>query len=233
MSQTKALYRLQQLDLGIDTHRSRAREITAALEDDGTLREAQSAVEALQHDLRSEETRVADLNLEIQSVTTQTAQLTDRLYGGSVNNPKELEDIQDKIAERKRRRAVLEDQLLDAMIAVEDLQASLAGGAARLREVQTAWDGTHQALKQELQRVKQELKTLKTERDTAAGAVNADNLELYQSLRAQKRGQAVTALDGEMCSWCRVGQTANIVLRVRRGQDVILCASCGRILVAI
>ena len=77
MSLTKALHRLQTLDTTIDNHRQRIREISSILEGDTTLHDAQVAVKSLQDELRPQETRSADLNLEIQSVSTQITQLTE------------------------------------------------------------------------------------------------------------------------------------------------------------
>jgi predicted nucleic acid-binding Zn-ribbon protein len=233
MSQTKALYRLQKLDLDIDAHRKRIRDITEQLEQDTTLRNAQAAVKAILDDLRPREKRIKDLNLEIQTVSTQAKQFSDRLYGGSVSNPKELEDLQNKIEERKRRRTALEDDLLETMITVEELQAALGEANDHLTEVESAWNAEHTALSNEAKRLKSELKSLKVERHEAEADVSAANLELYQTLRAQKRGQAVAVLQGEACSVCRVGQTSNIVQQVRHSDDIIYCSGCGRILVAI
>lgn len=232
MSQSKTLLRLQQLDLELDTRRSRIREITAALEQDVELRRAQQTVDAIQGKLRPAETRAADLNLELQTVSTQSTELSKRLYGGTVSNPKELEDIQDKIAERKRRHAHLENELLETMITIEELQESQAKAYDRLHTVEAKRATEHESLTHEMKRLKQEIKVLKTDRQAAADQVTAENMELYDTLRARKQRIAVAALDGDMCSVCRVGQTSNIVQQVRQDQNLIMCSSCGRILVA-
>jgi predicted nucleic acid-binding Zn-ribbon protein len=233
MGQNKALYRLQKLDLDIDASVRRIRDITAALEHDSVLRQAEAEVTALQEALRPLETRAADLSLELQAVADQAAQLTTRLYDGEVSNPKELQDIQNKITELKRRHASVEDRLLETMISIEDLQASLAEASSRLSEVQAARAAERQALSEELRRLKQDLKTSKAERQELARQVNPETLKLYDTLRASKQGRAVAVLEDSSCSICRVGQTSNIVQQVRQGQELILCSSCGRILVAL
>jgi len=233
MNQTKALYRLQRIDLELDARRARLREVTAALEQDSVLRQARADVASLQEALRPEEARVRDLNLEIQSVTTQSSQLSSRLYGGKVNNPKELRDIEGKIDELKRRHAQLENMLLETMIKVEEFQASLAAANARLGEIEAAHASEFDALTAEQHRLKREIKALKTERETAMQNVSSENLDLYQTLRLQKHGHAVAVLEGERCSYCRVDQTTTEAQLIRQGQRVIFCSSCGRILVAI
>jgi predicted nucleic acid-binding Zn-ribbon protein len=217
MSQTRALYRLQKLDLELESRRARAREVTAALEDDGV----------------PQETRAADLSLEIKTVAEQTKQLNARLYGGTVNNPKELEDLQHKIAERQRRHAALEDALLETMIAVEELQEALSAARAHLQEVEQGWAATQAALKTELDRLKNEIRHLKADRQQLEQTISAEYLALYQNLRARKNGYAVAALEGDSCSICGVGQTTATVQQVRQGLELITCESCGRILIAL
>ncbi|MBN1201592.1 MAG: hypothetical protein JXJ20_07030 [Anaerolineae bacterium] len=233
MSQIPALYRLQRIDLDLDARRQRLREITAELEEDSALRQAQAEVKSLRDALTPQEARITDLNLEIQTVTTQREQFTDRLYGGKVSNPKELQDLQGKVAELKRRRAQLEDKLLETMIKVEELQEALVTATRRLEQVQADLSMGLENLTKEQQRLKREVKDLKADREAAVRAIPADNLELYKTLRSKKRGHAVAVLEGDMCSCCHVSQTTVLVQQVRQGQEMVMCASCGRILVAI
>lgn len=233
MSQAKILYRFQKLDLELDARRYRVSQITATLEQDSTIRQAQAEVDALQEALRHRETHAADLNLELQSVASQVTELGNHLYGGHVNNPKELGDIENKIAERKRHHASLENDLLETMIAVEELQASLSEAARLLNEVKASRATEHQALIDEMQRLKGEIKTLKTNRKALETQITPDNLELYQTLRAKKQGHAVAFLDGEACSRCKVDQTTLLVQQVRQDHEIIMCDNCGRILVAL
>lgn len=216
----------------MEVRRKRIRAINAELEENTALQQAQTTVEDIQNQLRPKETRMADLNLEIKSVAEQTKQLSNQLYNGTVSNPKELEDIQGKIAERERRHEALEEELLETMIIVEDLQASLATATEQLSTIKAAWEAEHTALIQEARKLKAEYRALKTERGPAEEAVAPHNLQRYNSLRKQKRGVAVAVLEGESCSGCRVAQTSNVVQQVRQGQEIITCAGCGRILVA-
>lgn len=233
MSQTKALYRLQKIDMGIKSLRSRLREIMAALEQDELLRQARTELTGLREALRPQEAHAADPNLELQSISEQSRQLSDRLYSGKVGNPKELQEIEGKIAELKRRHADRENELLETMMAVEDLQISLITASQRLSEAESNWAAQQKTLQDEQHRLKVELKALKAEREKSAKAIPEELLTLYQTLRATKQGHAVAVLNGEMCSYCRVSQTTTMVQRILRDQELLTCSSCGRILVAL
>ncbi len=231
MNQSAALYRLQKVDHELDTRRARVQAITEQLGQNDAVRQAEAAVASAEHSLRPLQTRLNDLNLELKSVATQTAQLTERLYGGTVSNPKELEDIQEKIAERKRRHAELENRLLDTMIEVEDVQAALADATLHLQALRTTRRSETAALEEELARLKTEIKHYKAEREAALAPVLPESLTLYKQLRAAKGGTAVALLNGVSCTVCRVEQTMNVVQQVKH-DDLVRCANCGRILVA-
>ena len=233
MSQTRVMYRLQKIDLELDAQRRRMREINAALEQDGGLGQARAEVATLQDALHKQETRSTDLNLEIKAITDQAAQLNDRLYGGRVNNPKELQDIEGKVAELKRRRATLENALLESMIKIEELQAALAEAADRLAQVESQRAAEEESLAEEKNRLKRSIKKLKVDRETVVRDLSDANLQIYETLRASKHGHAVAVLEGESCTSCGVRATANVVQQVRQDNELVYCTSCGRILIAL
>ncbi|HML21041.1 MAG TPA: C4-type zinc ribbon domain-containing protein [Aggregatilinea sp.] len=231
MSQQQALYRLQKIDTELDARRARLRKINVLLEGNTELRAARSAVEALKNDLAPHEAHVKDMTLENQSVISQASELSARLYGGEVSNPKELQEMEDKIAELKRRRSQLETDLLEEMMVVEELQSSLAAASDTLSAAEAAWSGDQTSLREEQKRVKKEGRALKADRETALAAVDPENQALYEELRTQRQGIAVALLKGDTCTGCWVDQTANVVQEVRRGKGIVTCTSCGRILV--
>ncbi len=233
MSQTKALFRLQQLDLAVQAKRNRALEIKAIIEEDSVLRQAQANVDDLEAALRPKETRARDLTLEMKTVSEQSKQLGDRLYGGSVGNPKELEDIQNKIAERNRRHEHLENSMLEVMIEIENLQGELSEARQHLDRVKSERASEHKALRAEFEQLKSELADLKAQRKTVASELTKENLALYKALRDRKQGHAVAQLEGDSCAVCGVRQTTSVAQQVRRGETIVTCSSCGRILVAM
>lgn len=233
MSQTKALYRLQTIDLDLEKQRKRLRAIKDQLEQDASLRQARDAVTVLEAAQHPVEARVTDLNLELQSLSTQSKQLNDRLYGGKVNNPKEIKDLEGKIEELKRRRSILENTLLENMLTLEDLQASLVDARQQLAQVEQSFSTEHAALRAEGRDLQESIKALKDNREAALQLVEPESLGLYERMRGPKLGRVIAPLDGDSCSVCGVGQTTTLAQRVRQGHELITCSNCGRILIAL
>jgi predicted nucleic acid-binding Zn-ribbon protein len=149
-----------------------------------------------------------------------------------VKNPKELQDMQQEIQSLKKRNQELEDELLEAMVAVEDAQAALTDTTESLQRVKAEWEGEHGQLLEEGALLEAQLAQLKQEREQALKSVTPENQKLYQNLRAKKQNHPIATLSGDSCAACGVGQTLAVSRSVRQGQELVYCVSCGRILVA-
>ncbi|MCZ7542808.1 MAG: hypothetical protein M5R40_04390 [Anaerolineae bacterium] len=138
MGKANALYELQSLDLEIGAKKARLSDVNGALGDERPVQKAQAQLAKIEADLRPLQTRHTDLELEIKTLETKARTAEDRLYSGAVTNPKELQDMQSEVASLKRRRAALEDQLLEVMIQVEEQTAARKKAAARLEKDEAA-----------------------------------------------------------------------------------------------
>ena len=111
MSRSQALYHLQQIDSKMDqAHNANLRKATAL------ANKAQKALESAQKAQKQAETKVNDQRIKIE-------QSEAILYGGSVRNPKELQDLQSEVAALKRFLETLEERQLETMLAVDEAHA--------------------------------------------------------------------------------------------------------------
>lgn len=233
MNQAQALFHLQTIDLETRKHRARLQEIVQLLGENERILAAQQALDNAEAALVPIRTQIRDLELNIKGVESKSKATEDRLYAGKVKSPKELQDMQDEIAALKRRRAELEDTLLETMIALEHGETTRAEAAANLDAVQTEQAAEHQNLISERAAIEQQLTTLQAQREAAVAEIEAENLTLYDSLSKSKGGRPVAQLVETSCRACGVGQTTTIIQQVRQGHSLVRCQSCGRILVLL
>jgi predicted nucleic acid-binding Zn-ribbon protein len=230
MSQSSALYHLQSLDLQIAETRAYLGEVNAALGSDEVVRKAQARLDKAEAALAPWQTRVKDLELEIQTLTNKAQQTEKRLYSGSVSNPKELQDMQDEVASLKRRRAQLEDNLLEAMIHVEEGRETQAKAVKKLERTKKRWAAGQVDLAKEKETLEASLAALETDRGDAWGALEAASQKAYDSMKPRMAGRPVAMLKDGVCSMCGMRQTTSVVQHVRRGDGLTKCAGCGRVL---
>src|SRR6266849_1968525 len=221
--QASLLYHLQTIDLAIAQRQGRLKEVEAVLGQSDAVNAAKHGLESAEQALAPWQTRVRNLDLEIKSVA-QKAQTTEQtLYSGRISNPKELADMQNEIGSLKKRQSQLEDELLEAMLHVEESQKSVADAQFTLKSAQAAWAGSQTDLLAEKQRLEAELAKFKTQRQQAATGIDKDALAKYEALRPKKRGQAVALINGDSCSVCGVEQTSQIAQQVRQGNQLVYC----------
>lgn len=192
-------------------------------------REASTAAEAR---LRSARTGSRTIEDELAANRAKQDESERRLYGGSVHNPKELQDLQAEVEALSRHRGVLEDRLLNSMLVVEEAKsASLAAQADLDRTVlQAATQG--QALTLEQTQLSAQVERLSAEREAAVGDVTEGDLALYSQLRDNRAGHALALVQDDACGACGLIVAHSLRQEIRQGTSLIRCIQCGRILYA-
>ncbi|MGH2682980.1 MAG: zinc ribbon domain-containing protein [Actinomycetota bacterium] len=225
---------LQELDLAIDRMEARRKELEAG-EDLRAARERANAVEERVGELRLALDSVAQeqkrLETEVSSLDSKVAAEERRLYDGSVANPKELESIQREIEALRRRKSIIEDEVLVQMERREEMESRLPpleGNLAMARDRLTEIGGS---AAEELESIGRALAERTAERSTLVSQIDEEVIELYEDLRAQKRGVGAAALVDGVCQGCHQKLSPLELERIKRSEGIRRCEYCRRILV--
>ncbi len=229
MSASLGLFRLQQVDSKIDRARTKLEAIRQALENDAELREALKRAETTkaEHDRVNQILKNSEAEVKAQSIKIQQTEAS--LYSGSVKNPKELQDLQKEIASLKKHLITLEERELEAMVNAEQSEMEMETAKTALEILQARLGNEHQKMIADQTALTLEVERLTEERGAVLGPIDAALLQIYDDLRQQKRGVAVTEVTDNFCSSC--GATLNAALQQSaRSSKLMNCPSCGRIL---
>lgn len=229
MSQVRQLYRLQQIDSEISAKKLRLAEVIHMQRETRELRASRARDTQAANELQKWQTSQSDLSLELGSVDNEASRTEKRLYSGNVTNPKELADLQQKIAALGRRHAVLEDEILEAMIMVEDAQAEKDASGQHLADILAAWEKAQIKLKGEQNELALRLNELMQLRQKQITLIDEKNLNDYEQLKSRKGGVAVAGLEKNRCNGCHLTVSVIKIGRVERG-EIVTCGGCGRIL---
>src|SRR4051794_28582889 len=230
MSRTTQLFELQQVDSQSDDLLRRALTIAHALGESEGLRAARAAHDAAAAALAAGQARLRALSHEVDEISSRLQTMGGRLYDGSVKNPKELVAIEHDIAAAKQVRSEREDQLLEAMVAVDQQQAALDESVRALELVETEWQRNQDGLLEEKDSVDAQLRVLRTRREKMIADVPWTDLQLYEKLRKAKHGVAIAGIEHDICQACRVKIPAGAMQTLRLGQELVYCPSCARLL---
>lgn len=232
MTRGSDLYQLQSLDSEGDKDHRRLEEIEAELADDEQVRQARQAVESTEKEQRAQATRQRDLELEIQGVELKTTGSEQRLYSGTVKNPRELEDLQAEIAALRRRQQKLEDDLLEVMVALEEAETAHTEAQARLDETTARWSARQAELGDEQKALQDRMAEIDRTREALLGGISAGDLAAYRSLRSKKGGLAVVQMEGDSCGGCGLAISPSLKWEIRE-ESLAVCSNCQRVIVHV
>ncbi len=233
MSAALGLFRLQQVDTRISQMEARRRKIQETLENDSELQSALQKLKSAEQEAHhlEQERRAAEEGARDQQVKIQQAESS--LYGGKVQNPKELQDLQADITSLKKHLAAVEEQELDAMVKLETVQETVQSTRTELETLRSRLGASNRHLLDEQEDLSRSLADLQTERQAALGAVDPRSLKSYESLRQERRGVAVVEILDNACGACGTTLTAALQQSARHAVELVHCPSCGRILYAV
>lgn len=123
-----------------------------------------------------------------------------------------------------------ETRILESMESIESARAVLEGAEKEARETKARLDGEERALDAREQELAGQIEKLRAERTEAAAGIPAPLLGQYERIGKRRRPVVVT-IRKEMCEGCRVGIPPQSYIELLRGESMVSCGNCQRILV--
>ena len=232
MSAALGLYRLQQVDSQIDQIQARLKAVQQTLENDVELRAANEHLAATEAQYKDADRALKLSESEVEKQRIKIEQTEVSLYGGRVQNPKELQDLQKDIISLKRHLETLEERELEAMIAAENAEKDLQIAKKELEVVQSNLKEQNRDLTLEGETLRRGLERLNSERQAVVTDIANQGLSTYEQLRKQKRGIAIATIADNSCEACGTTLTPSQQQSARSTSQLFHCPTCGRILYA-
>jgi uncharacterized protein len=154
-----------------------------------------------------------------------------RLFSGAVSNPKELGALQAEVAMLKRKRAELEDQLLEVMVQKDDATTTLDSLQKERSETAELAEGLKATVATLVAEIDRQLAEHRSKRIEVAATIPEELFELYEKTRASKGGVGAAALENGTCLGCHTRLPSKEAERLRAERGFQRCDNCGRILV--
>lgn len=227
---TQWLYELQETDLELERRREALKQVEEQLGQDDVLVQAHTALDEKQREVADLEHRQQAMEWEVENLKARITPLEQKLYGGSVQSPKELLGMQQEAEYRKAQRREREDRLLEIMESLDSTRQSLMVQRGEVQELELNWRQEQERLEQEQKQLQAELAILDQKQALISAQIDSRDLELYRALRQEKQGLAVAKVRQGRCLGCRVVLPMSTLRRPRAGRELPRCSNCGRII---
>ena len=232
MNDMQSIYDLQMTDLEIRDIHSELDGIARKLSSDqdlmvinGRLEKINKALEAQESDRRQKEREISELESKI-------SELQGMLYDGIITNEKELQALEEQKGYASEELTSKEDDLLELMIEIEKLIDSRDKHSEAVQKLLARKSSDLIHLSARKKDLTSDLDKKQSERQALALDVPADLLSLYEKLKKNKSGHAVSKLEGRLCSVCRVELPVKELQDAKAGIRLVQCNSCRRIIYA-
>jgi predicted nucleic acid-binding Zn-ribbon protein len=225
------LIRLQQLDSEIEAARRRIAEIPsvqAALA--ARLERATADVAAVKERLSANQHDRKKIEAEVATIQTRLSKYKGQLLELKTN--KEYQTMQHEIAMAETAIRSHEDRVLEFMEEAETLTRELKAAEAELKTQQAAIAVERTALDGEAATLQKRVDETTASRGSVATQLSPETLRLFEHVARQRKGLAVAEARDGSCSVCHVRMRPQMYNEVRRGEALIQCESCLRILYA-
>ena len=233
MAGLQTLYKLQMADLERAEAARKLREAEAALGETEELRGARERLQRAEEWLTATRARVREQELELQSLNSKITADEQRLYGGDVRNPKELEGLQGDLRQLRTRCEHLEDLILTGLTEADEGEARLTKARSVWEAVRSKWQDDQARLQATISDLRAQGRDLDQRATSLRAMLPAALLAEYDEFCRKKGGRAIAAIRRGLCEGCRVSVPTGVVQQVRRGNETCYCSSCGRILCVI
>ena len=230
----KELYELQELDWVRAERRQTLDAVRAELSDESNLTLARRRLAQIETRYNAENARRRDAQLAVEQLESREQVVQNRLYGGAVTNPRELEAFQEEQSMLRRQISEAEDILLERMVETEELQDALESARSATATLEEQRQRRVPQLRQQEQSLSDELEAMQLRRAEMLPRFPPQMLSTYETLLESRDGYAVSKVEQsrgrDICAACRVALPRSDTQNVRSGTSLVQCNNCRRIL---
>jgi uncharacterized protein len=191
----------------------------------------QRAFEIRALESRRDEAKHTRARLEVEVVDQRSrAERAERNLMSSKKQDEYTAAIREADAARKQI-STLETQILEQMESFEKAEASLEERADEIATLNSDREARLKSFDEETKRQSEQLVTARGERDQLFANLPKPLSTMYSRISARIRdGVAVAEARNRSCTACFMSLRPQVMAEIRRGEEIITCDNCGRIL---
>lgn len=193
-------------------------------------------IEVTSKNLRESEERLTQQNLQrkrleldLEQTNTELGKLQKQMLDIKTN--REYDALVTEIANRKLKISNTEEELLETLTEIDELQDKIKEYKEKLSEVKKNNQVQLESLQKELDSIGTKIKQKEDERKNVSVRMNKYILSTYERVKKVKGGVAVVPVKKRACSGCYKSLPPQRIQEIKKGDTLITCDSCGRILI--
>ncbi len=183
--------------------------------------EKEKQIFELKKEIRLGETRIKEIQEKIVKLEAQQM---------AVKKMDEFNALTQEMTQTGREKTLLEQKLsdlVDKLATEEDLLINLKKNLTSTEENSATIE---KEIVQAIEKINEEGRGYLKEREVLIEKMNPDYFKIYEKLLQNKKDRVVVPIENRVCSGCHIMLTAQHENLVRKGERLVFCEHCSRIL---
>ena len=151
MAITRQLYQLQDLDSHIEQEEQALASKSGQLGKREALDQAQNQLDAAKQRMKELSHQRHDAEWEVDDILSKIADAEKKLYGGKINNPKELSSLQHEVNTMKSHSDQLETKALEIIDRAENGEREVEGMSGDYQKLEEEWKAQQKQLAEDIE----------------------------------------------------------------------------------
>ena len=224
------LEQLQEIDVQVDVMRVAQNNLQA------DLNGIAQALDDAREGLATFKARAAQLEKEKIELEASNATELENIQRSETNmkeikTNKEYQAVGREIAAARKQVTELEEQILQKITQLDELNKEIAASQTTLEELEQNSEQRRSEKQSEIDKVQQDIDVDRLRREVITKELPANVLKRYDSLRAQRRGQAVAMARDGYCMGCNMHLPPQLYNSLFKYEELITCPHCQRMLI--
>lgn len=148
-----------------------------------------------------------------------------------IKTNKEYQAVGREIAAARKQVAELEEQVLQKIIQLDELNNEISAALTTLAELEQNTEQRRSEKQGEIDKVQQDIDADSLRRQVITNELPANVIKRYDSLRIQRRGQAVAVARDGYCLGCNMHLPPQLYNTLFKHEELITCPHCQRMLI--
>jgi predicted nucleic acid-binding Zn-ribbon protein len=202
--------------------------VESLLASDPNVAHAEESLASARASQQAIQLRLRDSDRDREAHRTRLRTRERELMSGRIRNPTELMQLNQEVEHMKASFADEEEAELRLMEEAELAEQAVLEASERLQDARSRSASDEPALRRDLESWQAELVQVKADSDAIWAQVSPAAQQAYLRVRAHP---PVAEVDHNQCLACHVTVTSSGMQALRKGEEIVHCDNCGRILV--
>jgi predicted nucleic acid-binding Zn-ribbon protein len=190
--------------------------------------EYRKSIVAAQQELTAAQAKTAEQELEAQSQRQKITKLREQQMLLKTN--KEFKAMEEEIAGAQEKLNGIEDREIALLEEIDEARARVGEAKGALAKAEEIARADFAELDERNTEIRQRLEALGADRSVAVVDIDPEWLKKYEDILENKKDFALAKIEHGVCSGCHLKVAPHVVHDARRGDQMVICSYCARLL---